>query len=74
MSGTDLAYGTTRPRFCTRDIAAKPWRGTGSSPPTACYAMSGTDLSYAAIGLGLRYAMSGTDLVYAATESASTPL
>eukprot|EP00961_Rhodomonas_salina_P301921 3940659-Rhodomonas_salina.3 len=32
-----------------------------------CYAMSGTDTAYAAVGLCTCYALSGTDIAYAAT-------
>eukprot|EP00961_Rhodomonas_salina_P116575 1569238-Rhodomonas_salina.1 len=34
----------------------------------ACYAMSGIDRAYGAVGLRARYAMSGTDLPYGATR------
>eukprot|EP00961_Rhodomonas_salina_P097912 1317728-Rhodomonas_salina.4 len=35
-------------------------------PPTARYALSGTDIAYVDIALRARYALSGTDLAYGA--------
>eukprot|EP00961_Rhodomonas_salina_P111063 1494397-Rhodomonas_salina.2 len=41
----------------------------GASALRACYAMSGTDMAYSAVGLRLRtrFTMSGTDVVHDAT-------
>eukprot|EP00961_Rhodomonas_salina_P018312 246122-Rhodomonas_salina.2 len=54
----------------TSTISFDEDRSVGSNP--IClrirYAMSGTDLAYAAIIFRRRYAMSGTDVGYAATR------
>eukprot|EP00961_Rhodomonas_salina_P301482 3940481-Rhodomonas_salina.14 len=66
--GTHLAYGATR------EEAGWFQRQRRLSEPSlirlrSCYALSGTDLAYAATCLRSCYALSRTDLAYAATCS-----
>eukprot|EP00961_Rhodomonas_salina_P278022 3756650-Rhodomonas_salina.5 len=90
MSGTDPACcGTAEAllrAYCTRPQASYV-RGTGPHPRVccftvclrACYAMSGSDLAYAAplaahtpaSCLCVCYAMSGTDIAYGASTPAA---
>eukprot|EP00961_Rhodomonas_salina_P132036 1777522-Rhodomonas_salina.1 len=62
MPGTDLGYAATRRSPL---VPNAPTGVHSANSLRACYAMSGTDLGYAAIGLRACYAMSGTDLAYA---------
>eukprot|EP00961_Rhodomonas_salina_P002876 39279-Rhodomonas_salina.3 len=82
MSGTDVGYAATRSRMRTsrpRSLSAVTRRGQVKSAISlrACYAMSGTDIAYAAANLPTHVlALSGTEIAYAATrapiEKAST--
>eukprot|EP00961_Rhodomonas_salina_P000495 6849-Rhodomonas_salina.7 len=63
MCSTDLAYGAMLG-------VEQPDQGQVRYPICLreCYAMSGTDKAYDAIGLRTCYAMSGTDLAYGAAS------
>eukprot|EP00961_Rhodomonas_salina_P209280 2824901-Rhodomonas_salina.1 len=58
-----------RSPICLRRSDAMSATDLSSHPPTLAYAMSGTDVTYAAVCLRTSYALSGAELGYAATRS-----
>eukprot|EP00961_Rhodomonas_salina_P062691 841532-Rhodomonas_salina.1 len=66
MSGTEIEYGSISPRHVMYELeyGSTSLRALCHSTVVSAYAMCGTEIEYAAMGIGARCGMGGSEMGY----------